>query len=123
GSSNGRSSAPAINADGRFVAFYSAASNLVANGASGNIFVRDTCFGAADCTPQTIPVDLATNGSAPNEAPDAHVGISADGRFVAFASSATNLLPGVVATDAGAQIYLRDLCVGSDAPSGCIPNT
>ena len=45
--------------------FYSTATNLVAPGASGNIFVRDTCLGAADCMPQTLAVDLAPDGSAP----------------------------------------------------------
>jgi hypothetical protein len=120
--SNGRSTAPAISADGRSVAFYSTATNLVASGADGNIFVRDTCLGAADCTPQTIAVDLAADGSAPNGPADAHLAISGDGRFVVFASSATNLVAG--AAGAGStQVYVRDLCVGASAPSGCVPGT
>jgi hypothetical protein len=38
--------------------------------------------------------------------------MSADGRFVAFSSAATNLIPG---TPPGRQIYLRDTCIGADA--------
>ncbi len=131
GASNGRSAAPAISADGRFVAFYSAATNLVAQGPSGNIFARDTCSGATNCTPQTIAVDLAADGSAPSAAPDGapnadvgtQVAISGDGRFVAFASSATNLLSAGPASDAAAtQVYVRDLCLGASAPVGCAPS-
>jgi len=125
GSANGGSAAPAISSDGRFVAFYSTAANLVAQGgASGNVFVRDTCVGAANCTQQTIAVDLAPGGGAPNSAAESPVAISGDGRFVAFASSATNL----VASDSTpapseSNVYVRDLCTGLDAPSGCVPHT
>ena len=101
-------------------------------GPSGNIFVRDTCSGATNCTPQTIAVDLAADGSAPSAAPDGapnadvgtQVAISGDGRFVAFASSATNLLSAGPASDAAAtQVYVRDLCLGASAPVGCAPST
>jgi hypothetical protein len=132
GTANGESSSPAMSADGRYVAFYSKATNLVAEGASGNIFVRDTCLGAADpCTPRTIAVDLAPDGSAPNGGGEPAVAISADGRFVAFASWATNL---DLAYDAffnlskrigaaGPSVFVRDLCLGSNAPAGCTPAT
>ena len=59
-----------------------------------------------------------------NETADAQVAISSDGRFVAFASSATNLLTGAPASNvSGAQIYVRDLCAGASAPDGCAPST
>ena len=45
------------------------ATDLVAKGNSGNIFLRDTCSVVANCTPQTIAVDLAADGSAPNAQP------------------------------------------------------
>ncbi|MGA8982201.1 MAG: IPT/TIG domain-containing protein, partial [Candidatus Acidiferrales bacterium] len=57
GPANGPSEAPAISADGRYVAFYSQAKNLVTLQAAGNVFVRDTCVGAASCTPKTAAVD------------------------------------------------------------------
>src|SRR5258708_16810474 len=52
---NADSNTPSANTDGRFVAFSSAATNLVANAPSGRqIYLRDTCAGAAaQCTPQT----------------------------------------------------------------------
>jgi Tol biopolymer transport system component len=122
GASNGQSSAPAVSADGRFVAFHSTATNLVSENA-GNVFVRDTCLGVANCAPRTIAVDAAPDGSAPNAAAEAGVSISSDGRFVAFASSATNLLSAAVADASQANVYVRDLCVGLSAPSDCIPHT
>ena len=124
GPANGASAAPAASADGRFVAFYSTATNLVAQGSSGNIFVRDTCAGALSCSPQTAAVDLAPDGGAPNAAAESQVAISGDGRFVAFASSATNLVTGGLApAPAQSNVYVRDLCTGVDAPAGCVPHT
>jgi Tol biopolymer transport system component len=127
GPADGASGAPAISADGRFVAFYSQAKNLVAQGAYGNIFVRDTCLGAKNCTPKTIAADLASDGSAPNGKPDNHVALSADGRFVLFGSLATNLISaeeGASLSDTRAlNLFVRDLCTGSDALAGCTPRT
>jgi Tol biopolymer transport system component len=123
GVSNGDSSTAAVSADGRYVAFYSTATNLVAFGASGNIFVRDTCFGASDCTPQTLAVDLAADGGAPNGAAEPSVAISGDGRFVAFTSSATNLIGDATPATPGSEVYVRDLCFGTSAPAGCAPRT
>ena len=125
GPADGESSEPAISADGRFVAFYSKATNLVPSGPSGNIFVRDTCLGAESCTPQTLAADLDMNGNSPSVPSNEQVAISADGRFVAFTSSAPNLVVGSDAAGevAGAKVYLRDLCEGDDAPTGCVPQT
>jgi Tol biopolymer transport system component len=91
----------AINGDGRFVAFVSHASNLVAGDTNGlaDVFVRDRA------TDSTERVSVSSQGEqADDQAYDAS--ISADGRFVAFASHAHNLTPGY-ATGAK-QIYLRD---------------
>ncbi len=125
GPANGASAAPAVSADGRFVAFYSTATNLVASGPSGNIFVRDTCLGAISCTPQTLAADLDINGNAPSAPSSEQVAISADGRFVAFSSAAPNLVGGSDAPgqEIGAKVYLRDLCEGDSAPAGCSPHT
>lgn len=122
GPADGPSRAPAISADGRFVAFYSQARNLVAQGASGNIFLRDTCLGAENCTPRTIAVDLAPDGSAPNGFASPGLALSADGRFLAFASTASNLVPGLKTANR-MIIYVRDLCLGKYSPAGCTPNT
>jgi WD40-like Beta Propeller Repeat len=124
GPANGPSEAPAISADGRYVAFYSQAKNLVSLQASGNVFLRDTCVGAASCTPKTFAVDLAADGSAPNGKTGRQVAISGDGRFVGFISRATNLVSDGGTVPPGYwELYVRDLCVGTNAPSGCAPST
>ena len=125
GPADGASAAPAISADGRFVAFFSKAKNLVAQGARGNVFVRDTCLGAGKCVSKTTAVDLAPDGSAPNEEAGNQVAMSADGRFVVFASKATNLVSGQQSTSAAPamNLFVRDFCTGANAPSGCAPST
>ncbi len=80
-----------ISDDGRYVAFESYASDLVANdlnGTFGDIFVRDLVTG----TTTLISVNCAATGSANSDSflPV----ISADGRYVAFESYATDLAPG-----------------------------
>lgn len=80
---------PSISADGRYVAFTSYSSNLVAGdtGGWGDIFVRDRTTGV------TERVSLASDGTQGNE--DSYgASISADGRYVAFSSTATNLVAG-----------------------------
>jgi hypothetical protein len=127
GAADGASAAPAISTDGQYVAFFSTAKNIVVHGAHGNIFVRDTCLGATRCTAKTIAVDLAPDGSAPNAAAGNQVATSADGRFVVFESKATNLvsgLPNSSESSAGAMnLFVRDLCNGANAPSGCTAHT
>jgi hypothetical protein len=90
---NGNTFFPAaISADGRYVAFQSEATNLVTGPGSGfaDIYLRDTCRGApAGCNPSTIRISVADDGSLPNGNSRAPA-ISADGRFVAFDSSASN---------------------------------
>jgi hypothetical protein len=133
GRADGASASPAISGDGRFVAFYSVAKNLVPRGASGNIFVRDTCLGAVNCAPHTIAVDIAPDNSAPNARADSEIAISGDGRFVTFASYATNLAagstqrisPGGTVSDGNwnLSLFIRDMCVGANVPAGCTPHT
>ena len=81
--------APAISADGRWIAFDSKASNLVAGDTNGlsDIFVYDA---------QTATIARVSVGPGGAQANDnsGHPAISADGRFVAFTSFATNLVPG-----------------------------
>jgi len=82
---NGRSNLPSISADGRFVAFSSSAFNLVPDSSAKDIFVRDTLTN----TTTNVSVDSAGN---PGEGDNPS--ISADGRFVAFDSSSSNIVPG-----------------------------
>jgi Tol biopolymer transport system component len=86
---NDRSEAPAISADGRYVAFWSEASNLVPGDTNvgWDVFVHDRQTGATE----RVSVDSAGNQA--NTASE-NPAISADGRYVAFESSASNLVPG-----------------------------
>src|SRR5207253_921856 len=86
---NGGSGVVAISADGRFVAFVSSATNLVPGDTNGvaDVFVHDR----QTRTTERVSIDsAATQGTCDITCP----AISADGRFVAFVSTATNLVPG-----------------------------
>jgi WD40-like Beta Propeller Repeat len=103
---------PAVSADGRYVA-YTASQNE-----RTQIFLRDTCEGAASgCKPQSTLLSAAADGNAGND-DSSSPSISSNARYVAFSSAATNLAEN---TPAGRQIYLRDTCVGADG--ACSPST
>ena len=97
--------AQSISADGRYVTFISAATNLVSVSVNAQeLFFRDMQSG------QTTLASVATNGTAANSSVNSIYGpsaISADGRFVVFTSSATNLVPQSTNDDAF-HLYLRD---------------
>ncbi len=84
---NGPSSQPAISADARFVAFVSAATNLVADDSNGvlDVFVCDRHTGTMELVSRNSNGEI---GNGDSILPS----ISADGRFVAFKSIATNLV-------------------------------
>lgn len=95
---------PSISADGRFVAFDSEANNLVANDTSNwDVFRHDRQTG------ETIRISVAHDGTQANDS-SSDPTISADGRFVAFASSASNL----VVTDSNgiSDVFLHDCLTG-----------
>jgi hypothetical protein len=122
---NDASFLPKISGNGRFVVFTSWATNLVANDTNNghDVFLRDTCFGApGSCTPSTVRVSVDSGGNqadAPSGGPATNgAAISADGRFVAFGSRATNLVG--EDTNGTFDIFVRDTCVGA---SGCTPAT
>jgi len=102
---NSGSFAPSISTDGRLVVFTSAASNLVPGDTNGtyDVFLRDRQAGT------TIRVSVDAGGAGANQSSTAAV-ISADGGTVAFASYATNLVPGV--GNGHEQIFVRDLASG-----------
>jgi Tol biopolymer transport system component len=98
---NDVSLAPAMSADGRYVAFQSFASNLVAGDTNGatDIFVRDHVAGT------TRRVSVSSTGGQAN-AGSALPSISADGRYVVFVSNATNLVSGD--TNRVEDVFIRD---------------
>jgi dipeptidyl aminopeptidase/acylaminoacyl peptidase len=89
GPANGGSSQAAISADGRYVAFTSTASNLVAGDTNGvsDVFLADLDSGAI------TRISVAHGGGEAN-APSSGPAISGDGRTISFDSSATNLVGG-----------------------------
>ncbi len=98
---NFRSILPSISADGRFVAFNSPASNLVANDTNGSwdVFARDRQTG----TTERVSVDNSGNQATGNSF---HASINPDGGYVAFWSSASNLVAND--TNRSADVFVRD---------------
>lgn len=119
---NGDSTDPAITPDGRYVAFISAASNLVAGDTNGipDVFVRDTVAGTT--TLVSVGAEPVAGATTLISTPV----ITPDGRYVAFSSTATNLVSGQ--TTAFGDVYLCDLVAGtttwvsSNAPALVLSN-
>ena len=100
----------AISADGRFVAFESAANNLSASDKddSVDVFVRDLQTETTLLVSRQAGADGAAGADAEAGAP----AISADGRYVAFTSAATNLSD---ADAPGNDVFVRDLVLSTVA--------
>ena len=98
---NGGSSGPSLSSGGRLVVFASEASNLVPGDANGTIdvFLHDRLKGT------TKRVSIGVDGEQANGASERPM-ISANGRFVAFASGASNLVPGD--TNGFEDTFVRD---------------
>jgi Tol biopolymer transport system component len=90
GEGNGLSDYPALSGDGRYVAFFSEAANLVPGDTNGaaDVFVRDRTLG------NTMRVSVNSTGGQAEGGISTTPALSADGRFVAFYSRATNLVAG-----------------------------
>ncbi|MFZ5880106.1 MAG: S-layer homology domain-containing protein [Chloroflexota bacterium] len=97
--------APALSADGRFVAFHSTASNLVDGDTNdaGDIFVHDFQTGLTERV-SVSSAEAEAQGSALNPS------ISADGNLVVFSSRAANLVDGD--TNASVDVFVRDRAAG-----------
>ena len=99
---NGPSTGNTISADGRFVQFSSTASNLVPGDTNGwqDSFVYDR-------QTHTIErVSIAADGTQANNLASGSNAMSADGRYVAFESMASNLVPGD--TNATVDVFVYD---------------
>ncbi|MFO8082519.1 MAG: right-handed parallel beta-helix repeat-containing protein [Armatimonadota bacterium] len=100
------SGVPSISADGRYVAFSSYADNFIPGDAvpgKADIYVRDRLTGSTVCA------SLAQDGT--NSDGDSHrPSISANGRYVAFYSEATDLVPGD--TNGSQDVFVHDLTTG-----------
>jgi hypothetical protein len=144
---NSHSYGQAISADGRWVVFSTNATNLgtavvppCSNVTYGmapceQIMLRDRCvsngIAVPGCTPSTLDVSVDSMGNAANDHNE-EPSISADGRFIAFRSWATNLVvPDTVNCSSKLyvsgpcpDIFVRDRCVSNGvAVPGCTPNS
>lgn len=103
---NNLSDYPHISANGRHVVFTSIATNLVEGDTNriSDIFVRDLHAGT------TVRASVSSGGSEPNGGGSGPGVIDGRGRFVAFTSYASNLVPGD--TNHVRDVFLRDLSTG-----------
>ncbi len=108
-SGNSLSTDPAISGNGRFVAFTSYSSDLVANdnNNASDVFLRDLQAGT------TALVSVSTDGSTPGNGASYSPAISVDGRYALFFSQAGNLVPGSVG-NTGGNLFWRDTQSGTN---------
>ncbi|MCX6928752.1 MAG: hypothetical protein NT154_36900 [Verrucomicrobia bacterium] len=110
----GSSARPGVAAstDGRFIAFASSARSLTPNSSPAlqSLYLRDQLAGT------NLLVSVDVNGYAATGGWSSDPSVSADGRFVAFTSGATNLAPGdaVNMTDARSNVFVRDMQLGTN---------
>ena len=102
GGGNASSHSPSISSNGQFIAFESAADNLLAGDTNGSadVFVRDVAGGTTTLVSVDNPGTGGANGASSNPL------ISHDGRWVVFESEATNMVAGD--TNGVADVFARD---------------
>jgi len=104
---SGRLSAPSLDATGRRIAFDSQARTLISpdtNGRTVDVFVHDRDAGT------TVVVSVSSAG-AQGDRDSSMPALSGDGRFVAFQSTATNLVLGD--TNSAMDVFVHDLETGT----------
>ncbi|MDQ1612242.1 MAG: hypothetical protein QOG00_2173 [Pyrinomonadaceae bacterium] len=107
GKSSSLRSPQAISANGNIIAFVSNAADLVGNDTNGTIddvFVRDVAAGVT----KLVTANAAGTGSGNSFSAANEVSISADGRFVTFDSSATDLVAGITSGETQ-DVFVRDV--------------
>ncbi len=119
-----------MSANAQFFAYETTSPDVVAGvanpSATDQIYWTSFCTGQTGCTPSTLLVSQdPTNSNPPHPANNTASGpaISADGRYVAFASTATNLVSGFTIPTGSEQVYLRDTCYQAPATPVCVPST
>ena len=107
GWSSGYASYPDISADGRHVAFQSSGADLVPGDTNAlqDVFVHDRDTGS------TVRISVASGGTQATGGASGDAAISADGRFVAFESTATNL--SADDTNAASDVFVHDMRTGT----------
>ncbi len=109
---NGASVTPSISGDGRYVAFYSQADNLVPGDTNGcpDVFVHDCLTGVTERVSVRSDGGEASYSDPSSRTLLGRTPISADGRFVAFNSYAANLVSGDTNNDA--DVFIHDRLTG-----------
>ena len=118
GASDGTALSPQLNADGRYLAFNSAATVLTLapdRNEKDDVFLRDGVTGITSRV-SVGPGRVDGNGQSTNPA------ISADGRRVVFQSTATNLVAGRDENGTASDVYLADLNAGALTRIGADPS-
>jgi Tol biopolymer transport system component len=111
---NGNNSTPSISGDGRFVAFTSLATNLVAGVSGQQIYLHDRLAGV-NGTNSVISHDNSgapVSGNGASSVPS----LGSNGQVVVFTSLSTNLLTGV----SGQQIYSHDRLAGANGTTSLV---
>jgi hypothetical protein len=127
---NDASHEPSMSSEGRYIAFSSAATNLVENAPTGRqIYLRDTCAGAdSSCKPAMSLVSQDAGGALVGTE-SILPSVSSSGRFVAFLavtpshslkSTSTSNLSSSGANSGFRQVFIRDTCLGA---TNCTPKT
>jgi Tol biopolymer transport system component len=105
------SEARAISADGRYAAFVSEAANLVPGqvdtNAGPDVFVYDRMTGTTELVSRSADSPTATGNG-----PSLEVSISGNGRFVAFASLASDLADGASDGNGVSDVFVHDRVTG-----------
>jgi hypothetical protein len=112
-----------MTADGRYIGFSSAATNLIENAPVGRqIYLRDTCIGTTQaCKANTLLVSTDEQGtlSTLSGAEGILPSLSASGRYVAFLAVTASQTGVATTPNSGLrQVFVRDTCLGA---SGCAP--
>jgi hypothetical protein len=97
-----------MSADGRFIAFRSNARNLLSSGPTSHtdVYIHDRLSGTTEL------ISAAPDGTEADRQSFDFIAISADGRFVAFQTNATNLMPG--STQDMTRIFVHDHQTGTN---------
>ncbi len=102
---NGGNFYPSISGNGRYVSFISTASNIIEGGVPQGIgaFIYDRVIQNTEMV--DVPDDGVSNA---NSISFGHTGLSGDGRYVVFSSSASNLVTGDLDTNNTWDVFVRD---------------
>lgn len=119
--SNGRSWPFAMSHDGAWIAYSSDATNLMPAFTDGNGVQSDIVLWERATDTTTLVTSAAGTPTQGGNSYPGEFSISADGRYIAFNSNATNLVAGQ--TGAASQVYVHDRVTGTNTLVSHIPGS